>query len=57
MSPDHTPILRAMAEQDPTCTQFHVIPVEFDTPVTCRTLTDAEAAVVARLFKNWSDKT
>ena len=57
MTADHLPILRAMAEQDPTATVYVEIPVEFDQPITCRSLTDTEAAAVARLFKKWSDKT
>ena len=51
------PILRAAAAQDPTATVYVEIPVEFDQPITCRSLTDTEAAAVARLFKKWSDKT
>lgn len=57
MTADHLPILRAAAAQDPTATVYVEIPVEFDQPITCRSLTDTEAAAAARLFKNWSDKT
>ena len=55
MTPDHLPILRAAAAQDPTATVYAEIPVEFDPDA--RSLTDTEAAAAKRLFKNWSDQT
>lgn len=57
MTPDHLPILRAAAAQDPTATIYVEIPVEFDPDA--RSLADGEVTALqdSRFFKKWSDKT
>ena len=57
MTADHLPILRAAAAQDPTATVYVEIPVEFDQPITCRSLTDTEAVATAAAFLKWSKNT